>query len=74
MLASERSAGAAPSLAQAVVIGGVPAAVLVHAAVSGRLGRLAELGPAGAALAWGGALATVTGVAVVLVLLWRARR
>lgn len=74
MLESERSAGAAPGVAQAVVIGGIPAAVLVHAAVTGRFARLADLGSAGAVLAWGGAAATVTGAVVVLVMLWRGRR
>lgn len=74
MLESERSAGAAPGVAQAAVIGGVPAAVLVHAAVTGRFARLAGLGPPGAVLAWGGAAATVIGAAMVLVMLWSARR
>lgn len=73
-LAGERRAAAAPVIAQGLVVGGVPLAVLAHGAVTGRLAEVAARGTLDAALVGFGALATVAGAAVVAGVLWRESR
>lgn len=70
----ERRAALAPAMAQAVVVGGVPAAVLIGMLASGRWLTMLSAGPVSAAIALFGTFALLTGTLWIVTLVERGRR
>lgn len=72
-LEREEKAAAAPAMAQAVIVGGVPALVLGAMLVGGRIGETFSSGPVQAFSVGVGSLLVVVGIAWVSLVAWRAR-
>lgn len=70
----ERRAALAPAVAQAVVVGGVPAAVLAYMLASGRWLTLLSAGPVSAAIVLFGTVTLLAGVLWIASLVERGRR
>lgn len=72
-LRREEKAAAAPAMAQAVMIGGVPALVLGSMLVDGRLSRTFAAGPIHAFSVAVGSILVLLGIGWVALVAWRAR-
>lgn len=70
----ERRAALAPAVAQAVIVGGVPAVLLATMLANGRWLELLSDGPTSAAVVFVGTAALVSGIGWVMLLVGRGRR
>lgn len=70
----ERRAALAPAIAQAVIVGGVPAVLLATMLANGRWLELLSVGPASATVVLVGTVSLVSGIAWVMLLVGRGGR
>ena len=70
----ERRAALAPAVAQAVIVGGVPAVLLATMLANGRWLELLSDGPTSAAVVFVGTAALMSGIGWVMLLVGRGRR
>jgi Flp pilus assembly protein TadB len=70
----ERRAALAPAMAQAVVVGGVPAVVLATMLANGRWLAMLSAGPSSAAIVLFGTMSLIAGIVWAMLLVGRGRR